>query len=127
MAYELTKDVLDYLEASVADAAQLLEDLCAMPAPSHLEDERASFVLSWLEGIGATGAYIDEAKNVVLPIACEGKSDIVCFAAHTDTVFPMETPLVFKEEDGKTAAVYFETNEKVLKILQFYNRSAVKK
>lgn len=101
MAYELTKDVLDYLASSVADAAQLLEDLCDIPAPSHFEDERAAFVLSWLEGIGAKGAYVDEAKNVVLPIACEGKSDIVCFAAHTDTVFPMETPLVFKEEDGK--------------------------
>ena len=34
---------------------------------------------------------------------------------------------IFKDEGGKTAAVYFESNEKILKILQFYNRSAVKK
>ena len=30
MAYELTKDVLDYLEASMADAQQLLEDRPAL-------------------------------------------------------------------------------------------------
>ena len=34
---------------------------------------------------------------------------------------------IFNTDDGKVAAVYFEANEKVLKILQFYNRSAVKK
>lgn len=33
---------------------------------------------------------------------------------------------VFNDE-GKTCAVYFEANERVLKILQFYNRGAVKK
>lgn len=101
MANELTKEILDYLEASVSDAQKLLKDLCAIPAPSHFEDERAAFVLAWLQGIGAKDAYIDEAKNVVLPIACEGKDDIICFEAHTDTVFPAETPLTFKEEDGK--------------------------
>ncbi len=34
---------------------------------------------------------------------------------------------IFNDENGKCAAVYFEVNEKVLKILQFYNRSALKK
>lgn len=34
---------------------------------------------------------------------------------------------IFTGEDQKTHAVYFEANDKVLKILQFYNRSAVKK
>jgi hypothetical protein len=34
---------------------------------------------------------------------------------------------IFNDKDEKCAAVYFEANEKVLKILQFYNRSAIKK
>ena len=71
MAKELTKEILDYLEASAADAETLLEELCGNPAPSHHEDERAAFVKNWLDGIGAEGVYIDSAKNVVLPLNCE--------------------------------------------------------
>ena len=101
MEKELTKDVLDYLEASAKEAEELLEELCGIPAPSHFEDERAAFVKRWLDGVGAEGVYIDEAKNVVFPLNCEGRSDIICFEAHTDTVFPAETPLIFRQEGDK--------------------------
>lgn len=90
-----------YLNAVVPEARELLKALCAIPAPSHFEDARAEFVKSWLEQQGAKGVYIDEAKNVLFPMNCDGREDIVCFAAHTDTVFPMETPLDF-HEDGES-------------------------
>lgn len=79
----------------------LLKELCLIPAPSHFEDERAAFVKAWLENVGAEGVYIDSAKNVIFPYGCEGKDDLVVFAAHTDTVFPMETPLDFKDDGEK--------------------------
>lgn len=101
MTTELSKDILYELENSAADAEKLLQDLCAIPAPSHFEDERAAFVKKTLENFGAEGVYIDEAKNVVFPLHCEEKNDIICFAAHTDTVFPADTPLSFRQ-DGDT-------------------------
>ena len=101
MAYNMTADLKAYLDASVSEVHALLKVLCAIPAPSHFEDARAEFVKNWLEQQGAKGVYIDEAKNVLFPMNCEEREDIVCFAAHTDTVFPMETPLDFREDGGK--------------------------
>lgn len=101
MAYEMKKDLKEYLDSCISEAHLLLKELCLIPAPSGEEDKRAQFVKSWLEQQGAAGVYIDGAKNVVFPMNCEGKSDITVFAAHTDTVFPMETPLHFTEDQGK--------------------------
>jgi acetylornithine deacetylase/succinyl-diaminopimelate desuccinylase-like protein len=77
---------------------ELLKTICEIPAPSHFEDKRAVFVKNWLDGIGAKGAYIDEAKNVVLPMNCEGRDDIIVFEAHTDIVFPEDVPLNFTSD-----------------------------
>ena len=93
MQYELTEEVLQYLKDSEEKAIQLLETLCAIPAPSHHEERRAAFVKNWLEENGAKGVYIDEALNVLYPVGCEGRDDIVVFLAHTDTVFPDMEPL----------------------------------
>ncbi len=99
MANELNQTILTWLENHVEEATALLKELCEIPAPSHFEDERAAFVKNWLEKIGAKGVYVDEAKNVVFPLMCEGRCDIICFEAHTDTVFPAQTPLVFQEDE----------------------------
>ena len=76
-----------------------LRELCAIPAPSHFEHARAAYCKTWLEGIGATGVYIDEAQNVILPIGCDGSREITVFVAHTDTVFPDTEPMPY-EDDG---------------------------
>ena len=101
MAYELTQDVMDWLDGQVEECHRLLKQLCLIPAFSHHEDKKAAAVKAWLDGIGAEGVYIDEAKNVVFPINCEGRDDIVVFQAHTDTVFPMDTPLEFIDDGEK--------------------------
>ncbi|MBQ8408922.1 MAG: M20/M25/M40 family metallo-hydrolase [Clostridia bacterium] len=77
-----------YQENCINELHQLLFDLVAIPAPSHHEEKRAEFCKKWLEEQGAEGVYIDEAKNCIYPINCEGRDDIVVFMAHTDTVFP---------------------------------------
>ncbi len=84
----LTPQILEYLDSVKDETIALIETLCRIPAPSHLEDERAKFIKQWLEKQGAKGVYIDEAKNVVYPVGCENKNDIILFSAHTDTVFP---------------------------------------
>ena len=87
-----------FLTDNAALPEQLLRALCGIPAPSHKEDERAAFCKKWLEDIGAEGVYIDEAKNVIFPIGCDGKSDITVFAAHTDTVFPDLEPMPYVDD-----------------------------
>ena len=87
----------------------LLKTLAAIPAPSHQEEKRVRFILSWLSENGIEGAYSDEAKNVLLPLGCSDadgapRSGIHVFAAHTDIVFPDTDPLTVTEQDGKLFA-----------------------
>lgn len=91
--------LLEYLENNKESVLDTLRALCKIPAPSHMEDERAAYCKAWLEKRGAEGVYIDEAKNVILPINCEGKNELCVFVAHTDTVFPDTEPLPFKEDE----------------------------
>jgi len=99
MAFELNSDVIEYINASHGDCVELLKTLATIPAPSHFEDRRAKYVLDLLHGCGAFGAYIDEAKNVIFEVKGTESEDAVVFMAHTDTVFPEETPLVWREDE----------------------------
>ena len=76
-------------------------DLCKIPAPSHHEEKRAEYCKKWLESIGAEGVYIDEAKNVVYPLNCDGSNRITVIVAHTDTVFPDTEPMPFFDDGEK--------------------------
>ena len=101
MFYSLTKDVEAFLDSELDSVKALLKEISLIPAPSNYEDERAEFVKRWLENIGAEGVYIDEAKNVIYKLEGENKNDAVVYMAHTDTVFPNETPLIWREENGR--------------------------
>ncbi len=80
----------------------LLKTLAAIPAPSHQEDLRASFIRDRLESWGADKVTIDSAKNVLLPLG-EGSSRLAVLA-HTDVVFPDTDPLPLREENGRLYA-----------------------
>lgn len=89
----------EYLKNATEETLALIETLCGIPAPSGLEDARADFCKQWLEEQGAKGVYIDAAKNVIYPVACENAEKIVLFSAHTDTVFPdLETMPFIRDE-----------------------------
>ena len=79
----------------------IVRDLCKIPAPSFMEDKRAEYCKNWLENAGATGVYIDSAKNVIFPLNCEGSDKITVLAAHTDTVFPDTESYPEYREDEK--------------------------
>lgn len=95
----LNQDILKYINDAEQETIDLLEQLAKIPAPSGQEDLRAEFVKNWLIDAGAKNVYIDSVKNVICPIGCDGKDDIVTFVAHTDVVFPDTTPLPFKKDD----------------------------
>lgn len=93
--------IQDFAKRNTTLMYDTLRELCAIPAPSHMEQERAAYCKEWLEGVGAKGVYIDEALNVILPINCEGSDAITVFVAHTDTVFPDTEPMPYTD-DGET-------------------------
>jgi len=98
---ELTKEILEYVEAHQQEGFDLLCELGQIPAPSNHEELRAEFCKAWLEKQGAKGVYIDEALNVIYPIGVTENNPIVVYMAHSDVVFPDTTPLPLKVEDGK--------------------------
>ena len=99
---KMMKETIEaYIGNSVGELHELLAALVRIPAPSHHEDARAEFCKKWLEAQGAEGVYIDEAKNCVYPVNCEGRDDLVVFAAHTDTVFPDTEPFELKRDDKR--------------------------
>lgn len=94
----MKQNVKEYVNANKDELFSLLRDLCLIPAPSHFEDRRAEFCKNWLEENGAKGVYIDQAKNVIFPLNCEGSASITVMAAHTDTVFPDTEPMPYVED-----------------------------
>ena len=97
----MRSDVISYLEDHARESRELLCDLARIPAPSHQEARRAEFCLNWLRSVGAEGAYIDEALNVIYPVGDTRENDLVVFMAHSDVVFPDLEELFLRIEDGK--------------------------
>lgn len=89
--------IREWIDGHFDEQLALLKTLAAIPAPSGMEDKRVKFLLDWCADNGVT-AFSDEAKNVVIPMG-EGE-EISVYSAHTDVVFPDETPLPVREENG---------------------------
>lgn len=80
---------------------ELICRITSIPAPSHKEDARATFICDYLHQLGYLQAFTDEAKNVICEIkGRDSRKDVHIFMAHTDTVFPDETTIPVIIEDG---------------------------
>ncbi len=90
----------EFVKTNTDEVFKTLEELCAIPAPSNFEEDRAEYCKNWFEKVGAKNVYIDKALNVILPINCENSNKITVFVAHTDTVFPDREPMPYVD-DGK--------------------------
>lgn len=93
-----------FAHAHHAEALDLLRTLARIPAPSHHEKRRATFIRDWMEAQGMEGAHVDEANNVIWALNDDGGRDLVVFAAHTDVVFPDTDALPLSERDGRLYA-----------------------
>ena len=94
------ENIEKFLKDNKDELYRIHKELCLIPAPSGLEDERAEYCKNLLTSYGAEGVYIDSAKNVIFPINAEGKNELTVMVAHTDTVFPDTEPMPFTD-DGK--------------------------
>jgi len=99
-AVPLNPDMLQAIEQMQPEMVELIKTLCAIPAPSHHEEQRAAFIQNWFETHGLD-AQIDEALNVLCPMGIDEHEDMVVIMAHTDTVFPDMEPMPLREEDGR--------------------------
>ena len=97
----MTEGQLAYIKEHMQENIDLLAALGRIPAPSGREDKRAAFIKQWLEAAGAKGVYIDDAKNVIYPVGCEGGGPVVVIMAHMDIVFPDTQELPVYIENGK--------------------------
>ena len=96
----MRENVKRYILECQEELKQLIRDLCAIPAPSNREEQRAAFCKKWFEDNGVKDVLIDDALNVICSHNVTSDNDLVVFAAHTDTVFPDLAPLPFAEKDG---------------------------
>lgn len=104
MWQQLFPDWKQYLEEQKQPLIDLIAQLTAIPAPSHKEQARARFILEWFHENGVKDAYLDSADNVICPIGVGEKDKLVAVLAHTDTVFPDETPIPITIKDDRMYA-----------------------
>ena len=93
-------DLQNWIESEFEGHVALLKRFAAIPAPSHDEGRRVEFLLRYFKDL-CVRAYEDAAKNVLVPMGCDGADDITLVSAHTDVVFPDTVELPIIERDGK--------------------------
>ncbi len=77
-------------------------DLTEIPAPSKQEKLRIAYMKDAMARIGLTNIEQDEVGNVWGVLKGTGNDGpVVAFAAHMDTVFPMDTKIKVREENGR--------------------------
>jgi tripeptide aminopeptidase len=95
------KTRLRELAASSLNAiSDLTEQVCLIPAPSYAERQRAEFVAKQFDARGLS-AEIDEIGNVIARRKGTGSARSLLLAAHTDTVFPIDTEITVRRENGQ--------------------------
>lgn len=98
----LTEDMKSYIEETHELAKQFVRELCAIPAPTGLEDKRDEYMMAWFKANGGKNVGVDKAKNVICSYNVNDESaPLIVIMAHLDTVFPDLEPMPFTEEDGK--------------------------
>ena len=96
----LSETMESYAVSVEEELKTLIRELSVIPAPSHLEDQRAEYLTAWLKARGVTRVHTDEAKNVIWSVNDTGENDLFVIMAHTDVVFPDLTPLPLVIEDA---------------------------
>jgi acetylornithine deacetylase/succinyl-diaminopimelate desuccinylase-like protein len=76
--------------------------LCRIPAPTFLEQDRAAWMLSQFRELGCT-AHIDQTGNVIAaPEPIPDEQPIIAITAHLDTVFaPRLKEDIYIDSDGR--------------------------
>lgn len=78
--------------------------LTEIPSPSKNEKLRIAYMKTAMARVGLTGIEEDAIGNVWGTYKGSGGGPVVAFAAHTDTVFVIDTPIKVREVNGRLHA-----------------------
>ena len=101
--HPMVRAALTAAETSTRDVAALARQICEIPAPTFQEEQRAAFVAEQFQAGGLTTTG-DVAGNVTAVRAGQERGGAVLLAAHTDTVFAIDTDVRVREEKGRMYA-----------------------
>ena len=104
----------DHFDAQLAEWIRITE----MPAQSRHEERRAAYVRAQLESLGLP-VTVDSIGNVTTRLRGTGGGPTLVFAAHLDTVHPLETDVtVTRRGDALHAPGVFDNSASVANALQ---------
>lgn len=90
-------------EQSAKRVIELAEQLAVCAAPTGAEANRAELVRAFLAAAGIADVTVDGMHNVVVRIPGKNRNACLLLAGHTDTVFPLDTPLTVSRRPGIVA------------------------
>jgi acetylornithine deacetylase/succinyl-diaminopimelate desuccinylase-like protein len=93
------KDALAWLELHFDEQVAEWIRITEMPAKSGSERQRAMYVKAQFEAMGLVAA-VDSMGNVTARRPGTGGGETVVFAAHLDTVHPLDTDVTVKRDGG---------------------------
>ncbi|MBI1967763.1 MAG: M20/M25/M40 family metallo-hydrolase [Gemmatimonadetes bacterium] len=112
------RDALAYVDAHFgAQVAEWIR-VTEIPAPSRAESRRAAYVREQLEALGLA-VTVDSIGNVFARLRGSAGGPTLVFAAHLDTVHPIETDLTVTRKDDGTlhAPGVFDNSASVANLL----------
>ncbi len=92
------------IEAHHEDLVQLIIRLCEIPSPTFEEGPRARAVAAELRALGLQDVHLDAVDNVLGTLPGSDPGPTFLLDAHTDTVFPAETDVRVRRENGTLRA-----------------------
>jgi acetylornithine deacetylase/succinyl-diaminopimelate desuccinylase-like protein len=95
------RQALAYIDNNFETQVEEWIRLAEIPGTSGHEEKRAAYISAELEKLGLT-PQTDTAGNVWAVRKGVGGGQTVVFAAHMDTVHPLDTPLKVRREDNGT-------------------------
>ncbi|HEX6307640.1 MAG TPA: M20/M25/M40 family metallo-hydrolase [Longimicrobiales bacterium] len=96
------RDALGWVEAGFADQVAEWIRITEIPGTSRHEQQRAEYVKAQLEAEGLI-VTIDSIGNVIARRPGTGGGETVVFAAHMDTVHPLDTDVAVRHDSADVA------------------------
>lgn len=102
-SHPAVQDAVGYIDRQFDGQVEEWIRITEIPAPSRLESQRAAYVRAELESLGL-GVRIDSIGNVVARRRGSGSGPTLVFAAHMDTVHPLDTDVTVTRREGRLYA-----------------------
>ncbi|GAA6513908.1 M20/M25/M40 family metallo-hydrolase [Merdimmobilis hominis] len=100
VSLDAVKKGLEFIKEDNDQTVQNQLDLAMIPSPTFHEQEKAKAFMKYFEDLGLSDVHMDRFGNVVGTRKGKGKGPTVLMEGHMDTVFPMDTKLEPKIENG---------------------------